>query len=43
MVSDKKHYQISSQSAEAEGLHSVKMPQHLKELKIVWPRIKDTE
>ena len=42
MVSVLKHYQISSHTAEAEGLHSVKMPQHLKELKIVCPRTKAT-
>ena len=42
MVSVKKHYPISSHTAEAEGLHSVKMPQHLKELKIVCPRTKAT-
>ena len=42
MVSVLKHYQISSHTAEAEGLHSVKMPQHLKELIIVCPRTKAT-
>ena len=43
MVSVKKHYPISSHTAEAEGLHSAKMPQHLQELKIVWPRTKAKE
>ena len=35
MISVNTHYQISSHTPEAEGLYSVKMPQHLQEPKIV--------